>query len=128
MPEGRGGHTLFAYDDKLYAYGGWNSETQYNNLILWDMHTKEWTDPDIYNDVSRWNHSGIMVEAIPTWKYFIFGGESSNFAEGQARTFGAYVNSSYFLDIGTMSWNEIKPESTAIMPSAREYAGSSYDS
>jgi hypothetical protein len=43
-----------------------------------------------------------MVEAIPTWKYFIFGGESTNFNEGQARTFGAYVNSACYLDIGTM--------------------------
>lgn len=127
LPEGRGGHTLFAYEDKLYSYGGWNSETQYNNVIVFDMNTNEWTDPDIYNDVSRWNHSAIMVEAIPTWKYFIFGGESTNFNEGQARTFGAYVNSSCFLDIGTMNWSEIKPENDAIMPCAREYAACSYD-
>jgi len=126
MPEGRGGHTLFAFEDKLYSYGGWNSETQYNNIIVFDMNTCEWSDPDIYNDVSRWNHCAIMVEAIPTWKYFIFGGESTNFNEGQARTFGAYVNSSYYLDIGTMNWSEIKPE-TDLMPSAREYAACSYD-
>jgi dynein heavy chain len=127
LPAGRGGHSLFAHDDKLYAYGGWNSESQYNNIIVFDLNTLEWSDPDIYNDVSRWNHSAIMVEAIPTWKYFIFGGESTNFAEGQPRTFGAYVNSSCFLDIGTMEWQEIRPESAEIPP-PREYAACSYDS
>jgi len=120
-PEGRGGHSLFAYNDKLYSYGGWNSETQYNNIVVFDLNTNEWSDPDIYNDVSRWNHSAIMVEAIPTWKYFIFGGESTNFNEGQDRTFGAYVNSACYLDIGTMQWSDIKPEN-AEAPTPREYA------
>jgi dynein heavy chain len=91
------------------------------------MNTKEWSDPDIYNDIARWNHSAIMVEAIPNWKYFIFGGESANFNEGQARTFGSYVNSSYYLDLGTMDWLEIKPENSSIIPNAREYAACSYD-
>ena len=67
-----------------------------------------------------------MVEAIPTWKYFIFGGESTNFNEGQARTFGAYVNTACYLDIGTMAWSEIKPENNEV-PTAREYAAISYD-
>ena len=26
LPEGRGGHSVFASDDKIYIYGGWNSE------------------------------------------------------------------------------------------------------
>jgi len=107
LPPGRGGHSLFAFDDKLYSYGGWNSETQFNNIIIFDLNTNEWSDPDIYNDVSRWNHSAIMVEAIPSFKYFIFGGESTNFNEGQTRTFGTYVNSSCFLDIATMRWSTI---------------------
>jgi dynein heavy chain len=126
LPEGRGGHSIFAFDSKLYSYGGWNSETQYNNIIVFDMNTCEWSDPDIYNDVARWNHSAVMVEAIPSWKYFIFGGESTNFNEGQPRTFGEYVNTSCVLDIGSMNWTEMKPESSEI-PSPREYAAVSYD-
>ena len=27
VPEGRGGHSIFAFDYKIYAYGGWNAET-----------------------------------------------------------------------------------------------------
>lgn len=34
-----GGHTIFAFEDKLYSYGGWNSETQYNDVVFWDMNT-----------------------------------------------------------------------------------------
>jgi dynein heavy chain, axonemal len=126
LPMGRGGHSLFAVDDKLYSYGGWNSECQYNNVIIFDMNTCEWSDPDIYNDVSRWNHSAIMVEAIPSWKYFIFGGESTNFNEGQVRTFGQYVNTACYLDIASMRWSPVMPESENA-PSPREYAAISYD-
>ena len=36
-PEGRGGHSLFANENKLYVYGGWNSEMQYNNLCVFDL-------------------------------------------------------------------------------------------
>jgi dynein heavy chain, axonemal len=126
LPMGRGGHSLFAVDDKLYSYGGWNSECQFNNIIIFDMNTNEWSDPDIYNDVSRWNHSACMVEAIPSWKYFIFGGESTNFNEGQVRTFGQYVSSSCYLDIASMRWSPVMHESEA-SPCPREYAAISYD-
>jgi N-acetylneuraminic acid mutarotase len=32
IPDGRGGHSLFASGDKLYIYGGWNNLQQYNNI------------------------------------------------------------------------------------------------
>jgi dynein heavy chain len=127
MPEGRGGHTLFAFEDKLYSYGGWNSESQYNDIVVFDINTCEWSTNEITNGISRGNHCAIMVEAIPTWKYFIFGGESSHFNEGQARTFGSYVNSACYLDIGSMLWTDIKPENEPALPTPREYAACSYD-
>ncbi len=68
-----------------------------------------------------------MVEAIPSWKYFIFGGESTNFNEGQTRTFGSNVNTSCYLDIATMKWSNIHPENTEC-PAPREYAACTYDS
>jgi len=127
LPEGRGGHSIFIVDDKLYSYGGWNSETMFNNVIVFDLNTKEWSDPDIYNDAQRWNHSAIMVEAIPSWKYFIFGGEITNYHEGHPRTFGECDNTSYYLDIETMKWTAIVPEDD-IRPPCREYAAMAYDS
>jgi len=126
LPPGRGGHSIFVYDDKLYSYGGWNAEFNYNNVIIFDLTTKEWYDPDIYNEVARWNHSAIMVEAIPSWKYFIMGGESANFHEGQPRAFGSCVDTACFLDIKELKWTTICPENSDT-PACREYASLAYD-
>lgn len=125
-PEGRGGHTLFAFNDKLWAYGGWNSETQFHNVIVFDLHTREWNDPDIYNGIPRWNHSAIMVEAIPSWKYFIFGGEAAEFSEGGNRKFGNCENSACYLDIDSEKWTTMQPEDS-VRPDPVEYAAMSYD-
>jgi dynein heavy chain, axonemal len=113
-------------DNKLYSFGGWNSETQYNNLIYYSFETKEWSDPDIYIDVSRWNHCSLMVEAIPSWKYFIFGGEATNFAEGQQRAFGQCVNTAAVLDLESYQWQHIEPENVE-RPENREYSAMFYD-
>ena len=67
-----------------------------------------------------------MVEAIPSWKYFIFGGESTDYGEAQPRAFGELVNTAYFLDIETLRWAPIHPEDD-VVPKPREYAGMSYD-
>jgi len=131
-PEGRGGHTMFSVNGMLYVYGGWNSESQFTNTIRFNLETKEWYDPDIYNDLPRWNHCGIMVEAIPSWKYFIFGGETGEFPEGGPRNFGQFTNSACFLDIDTLRWSTIFLEDNSddgkpLVPSPREYAAMTYD-
>jgi dynein heavy chain len=74
-PEGRGGHSTFASEGKIFVYGGWNSEMQFNNVMQYDLEKKEWYDPDCMHEVHRWNQSCYLVPAIPTWKFFIFGGE-----------------------------------------------------
>jgi dynein heavy chain, axonemal len=130
--EPRGGHSLFALGKKLYIFGGWNLETQYNDIATFDIETKEWGDPEIYGDIPRWNFSAVMVEAIPSWKYFIFGGEQGNFPEGGPRKFGTFVNSSCVLDIETMSWMVIKTEdddgeTAGYYPPEREYSSMIYD-
>ena len=125
-PEGRGGNSVFVVDDKLYSYGGWNMESQFTNLIVFDLNTCEWADPDIMNGVARWNHAAVMVEAIPSWKYFIFGGESTDFGEAQPRAFGQVVNSACYLDLETMRWSPIELED-AVLPPPREYTTLSYD-
>ena len=71
----RAGHSLFAIGQKIYVYGGWNLESQFNDIAVFNLSTREWTIPDIFNESPRWNFSAVMVEAIPSWKYFIFGGE-----------------------------------------------------
>lgn len=131
--EPRGGHCIFAIGTNIYIYGGWNLETQYNTIAMFDIEKKEWSDPDIYHGLQRWNFCAVMVEAIPSWKYFIFGGEQGDFPEGGPRKFGTFVNSSCVLDIDTMSWMNIQTEDEdteggPYQPSEREYASMVYDS
>jgi len=40
-----------------------------------------------------------MVPAIPTWKYFIFGGSVGSFEEGGNRTTSKMTNDCFVLDI-----------------------------
>lgn len=73
-----------------------------------------------------------MVEAIPSWKYFIFGGETGDFPEGGPRNFGNCVNTACYLDIETMHWTTIQPEDQdgavkGVLPPSREYCAMSYD-
>ena len=123
---GRGGNSIFVVDNKLYSYGGWNSESQFTNLVVFDLETCEWTDPDIFNGVARWNHAAVMVEAIPSWKYFIFGGESTDFGEAQPRTFGTCVSTACFMDMASVRWMDIMPEDEE-RPKPREYSAMTYD-
>jgi dynein heavy chain len=128
-PDGRGGHSVFAAGEKIYIYGGWNNEMMFNNIWFYDLSTNEWTDPDIYNGTPRWNHSSVLVPAIPTWKFFIFGGEQAEYVEGADRKFGQYANSSCYLDMGTTQWTTFAsdPATYSNMPTPREYAGMTYD-
>jgi len=128
-PEPRGGHSVFASDQKVYIYGGWNNEMQFNKVEVFDLEKKEWTDPDVDNGVHRWNHSAVLVEAIPTWKFFIFGGECAEYNEGSARSFGQNVNSSCFLDLGTIQWTTYASDPAMFeeMPAPREYAAMAYE-
>jgi dynein heavy chain len=121
-PVGRGGNSIFVCNGKLYSYGGWNAESQYEILSVYDLATCEWQEyDDIVTAKPRWNHSSLLVEAIPSWKFFIFGGESSKFNEGDPRSFGEVVNSVAVLDLQTFKWEVIKPESEENLPSPREY-------
>jgi dynein heavy chain len=101
---------------------------QYNNILFYDLETREWTDPDIYNDIPKWNHSCVLVEAIPTWKFFIFGGEEAEYNEGTPRAFGQYVNSSSYLDLGTMKWTKFASDPAMFenIPQPREYCAMTY--
>jgi dynein heavy chain len=129
-PPGRGGHSLFGYEDKLYVYGGWNSEMHFANMMEFDLETKEWNDCDLVFGVPRWNHCSILVECIPnfSYKFFIFGGESAEYQEGVNRAFGAYVNTSAYLEVDRMNWEFFAsdPDVYSNIPSPREYSAMAY--
>jgi hypothetical protein len=102
----------------------------FSNMFSFDLETKEWNDCDLQFGVPRWNHCSILVEAIPnfSYKFFIFGGECADYQEGVARAFGAYVNSSAYLEVDKMNWSIFAsdPDVFPNMPEPREYAGMAY--
>jgi len=67
--------------------------------------TLEWEETEIPNGVPRWNHCSIMVAAIPSWKYFIFGGSTSEFTEGQSRSLGKFNCNIDIFDDATRTWD-----------------------
>lgn len=71
----------------------------------------------------------MLVEAIPTWKFFVFGGEQLEYTEGNDRRFGDYTNSSTYLDLGTIQWTNYASDPAVYpdIPNPREYASMSYD-
>jgi dynein heavy chain len=77
---------MFEYQNQLLVYGGWNQMTSYNNMLAYKFDKKEWVGGDIsVEDVYRWNHCGLEVEAVPSWKYFVFAGSSGQFDETKPR-------------------------------------------
>ena len=61
---------------------------QFNDLYLLDVENKDWADLDMPWNVPRWNLSAQVVEAIPSWRVFLFGGVCDKHQEG--RSMGVY--------------------------------------
>jgi dynein heavy chain len=75
--------------------------------MVYDIKNQAWIDPELSHETPRWNHVGIMVHAIPSSKYFIFGGSVGNFEEGGNRTVSSMSDASYVLDMKSMQWSPI---------------------
>jgi dynein heavy chain len=70
------------------------------------LNKNEWYEPDITFGLPRWNHCSVLVPAIPTWKFFVFGGEQLEYNEGADRRFGDYTDTSTYLDLGAIRWTQ----------------------
>jgi dynein heavy chain len=111
-PEARGGHSsmVLAEKEMLIIYGGWSSTNQFSDIHAFNLVTHTWTNPDLNHDIPRWYHSCICVPAIPSWKFFVFGGSTGQFAEGENRTLSRFSDDIFYLDvpdIKDMKWNTI---------------------
>ena len=89
----------------MIIYGGWSQTSQISDVFIYDIKNNTWVDPELSHETPRWNHVAIMVSAIPSWKYFIFGGQTGNFEEGGNRTVSTLSDMSYVLDMKSMKWN-----------------------
>jgi len=77
---------------------------------MFNTETLEWTDPELFHGEPRRNHAAIFVEAIPSNKYFIFGGSCAEFEEGQHRHLGEYSSEMLCIDINTMTFSSVHLE------------------
>lgn len=109
IPEPRCGHTMFFYRDKIWVYGGWNQSNTYNNMILYDPEKDSWeTTAIVQESIYRWNHCGIEVDAVPSWKYFLFGGSVSGYVdETKTRTRVKCANDVWVSDLDAQVINEV---------------------
>jgi dynein heavy chain len=83
---------------------------------------------DITLEIPRWYHSSICIPAIPSWKFFIFGGSIGQFAEGESRTQTKFSDEIFYLDVPDIK--DIKPYPIAIkgnQPKGRENASLFWD-
>lgn len=102
--------------------------TSYNNMLAYKFDKKEWVGADIsVEDVYRWNHCGIEVEAVPSWKYFVYAGSSGQFDETKPRERGVARNDVYVFDLDSKKVDEVKlDDSNTIKPLPREDASMVY--
>lgn len=77
---------------KILVYGGWNNKVCYSDILILDTEKQEWIEIENTSPLAKWNHCSVMVEAIPHWRYFLFGGSEQAYQEGEKRTPGKYSN------------------------------------
>ena len=97
-------------------------------MFIYDIKGNKWIDAEISHEVPRWNHSSVMVKAIPSWKFFVFGGSVGSFVEGHARNLGKFSDDLYFFDIQNKKWATIPLADPQNRPKARESGTMFYDS
>ncbi|CAE7253675.1 ODA11 [Symbiodinium microadriaticum] len=127
-PAPRSGHASFQKDGFVFVFGGWNGESQFNDLFMLDVENKDWSDLDLSWSVPRWNMASQLVEAIPSWRVFVFGGSADRMGEG--RTMGSFDRKLGVLDLGDdRKWLTPVPEekSKAERPHGREHTALCYD-
>lgn len=122
LPECRSGHSMFVYQDEIYIYGGFNQNTAFNNMIKYNFKSGEWLNfGNVTDDICRWNHSGVDVESLPNWKYFVFGGSTGYVDDTKPRERGTVMNDVIYMDLGNECTYPVKLDAPGL-PAAREDA------
>ena len=108
---------MFYYNGSIFIYGGWNYITSFNSAIKYDLLKEEWTNTNMIDESFYvWNHCGLDVEAVPSWKYFIFGGSSGAFDETKSRERAKCTNSVYVADLDSQLISPVVLDNSLIKP------------
>jgi dynein heavy chain len=126
-PAPRSGHVSFAKETDMFVFGGWNNETQFNDLFMLDIENKDWSDVDLSWGVPRWNCAIQLVEAIPSWRVFVFGGSADTLGEGRGG--GMFDSTVGVLNLAAeYEWDEPKLEGDlSVKCPPREHAAMCYE-
>jgi dynein heavy chain len=98
--------------------------------MVYNIAANSWEDPEISHDIPRWNLSGVIVPAIPSWKFFMFGGSTGNFPEDEKRnrTLSKMSNDCFVLDMKSLKWQTLELEDEKQeKPRTRENSAMIYD-
>ncbi|KAG2218923.1 hypothetical protein INT45_008160, partial [Circinella minor] len=73
-PTGRSGHASVVFDDKLYIFGGTDGSHLYNDIWMYDLHTRYWSQVSAvgYIPVPREGCAASLVGDV----MYVFGGRS----------------------------------------------------
>lgn len=119
-PDPRSGHQLLSVEDRvLYLMGGWNANRQFDDVHVFDIGTKTWSQPESASGEEnfgppRWNFAAVAVFAVPFWKIFMFGGNSGDLVDGTPT--GVYQNDLQVLECGADVWK--RPDTVGTIPGA----------
>ncbi|KAK0613111.1 hypothetical protein B0T17DRAFT_542852 [Bombardia bombarda] len=74
IPPARTNHSMIAYNDKMYLFGGTNGFQWFNDMWCYDPVTNSWTQLDCigYIPVPREGHAAALVDDV----MYIFGGRT----------------------------------------------------
>ena len=72
LPPGRDGHSATAMEDKLYVFGGADSQGKLNDVRVLDLHSLRWSRPRSVGGPPqpRWGHSATLISQ----QVYMFGG------------------------------------------------------
>ena len=122
-PSPRLEHTGWAYDDKMWVFGGYgkcpdgylldhgefnDQDHENNQLLCFDPNTEQWTNPELQGEFPdpRSGHASTII-AHTVWLY---GGFCSRFID--------YFDDLFSLDMNTLVWTEYQPP--GLRPSERQ--------
>jgi len=57
----------------------------FSDVAILDTEKREWLEGEGTTQLAKYLHSSLMVEAIPNWRFFVFGGSELEFNESEKR-------------------------------------------
>ncbi len=112
---------MFFYNNSIFIYGGWNYITSFNSAIKFDLQKGEWSNTNMIDEsLFVWNHCALDVEAVPSWKYFIFSGSTGAFDETKNRERAKCSNKVYVADLDSQMIVPVVLDNNQIKPPAVE--------